>query len=281
MKYEYKNRKDESYFSHSCFASLMVEKEFINDDCYRIVWTRDGNFSMEADGINYNLERDQIFFLTPLNKIRNVSYSENVSVFSFNREFYCIKENDQEVSCIGYLFFGSSEIQIISLNSKEKKSFELLYNVFIEEFENTDHIQGEMLHVLLKRLIILSTRIARKNFKEPDMPDSKLEIIREFNVLVEKNFRSKSKVADYAEILNKSPKTLSNLFAQFNDKTPLQVIQERKILEAKRLFMFTDKTAKEIAYELGFEDAAHFSKFFKNSTGFSPSDFKKNKLGLN
>ncbi len=113
------------------------------------------------------------------------------------------------------------------------------------------------------------------------MPENKLDIIRQFNVLVEQNFRTKHKVADYAEILNKSPKTISNLFAQYNEKTPLQIIQERKILEAKRLFIFTDKTAKEVAYDLGFDDAAHFSRFFKNSTGQSPSDFRKNKVGHN
>ncbi len=155
MKLEYKNRKDGSYFALSCFASIIEKSELINDECYRVVWTRDGDFSMEADGISYELEKDQIFFLTPLNKVRFVNYSKNALVFSFNREFYCIRDNDYEVSCIGHLFFGSSTMQIISLNEKEKKSFELLYNVFLEEFENIDLIQGEMLHVLLKRLIIL------------------------------------------------------------------------------------------------------------------------------
>jgi AraC-like DNA-binding protein len=53
------------------------------------------------------------------------------------------------------------------------------------------------------------------------------------------------------------------------------VIQERLILEAKRLFHYTDKSAKEIAQELGFEDAAHFSRFFKNHMNVSPSDFRK------
>lgn len=79
----------------------------------------------------------------------------------------------------------------------------------------------------------------------------------------------------YASRLNKSPKTLSNLFALYHHQTPLQVIQDRLVLEAKRLFYYTDKSAKEIAQELGFDDAAHFSRFFKNQLQVSPSEFKK------
>ena len=54
--------------------------------------------------------------------------------------------------------------------------------------------------------------------------------------------------------------------------------QKRIITEAKRLFYYTDKSVKEIANDLGFEDVAHFSKFFKNCTNQSPSDIKKSIL---
>jgi AraC-like DNA-binding protein len=95
-----------------------------------------------------------------------------------------------------------------------------------------------------------------------------------YNFLVEQNFRRQHQVKFYAGQLNRSPKTLSNLFALYNHKSPLMIIQERIIQEAKRLLIYTDKTAKEIAYYLGFEDAGHFGKFFKKRTGQTPSEFK-------
>jgi AraC-like DNA-binding protein len=49
-------------------------------------------------------------------------------------------------------------------------------------------------------------------------------------------------------------------------------------MEAKRLLYYTDKSIKEISGDLGFEDAAHFTKFFKNQLKMSPSDFKKSAL---
>ena len=82
------------------------------------------------------------------------------------------------------------------------------------------------------------------------MKESQIDLVRKFNVLVDRNFKSKKTVGEYADLLFKSPKTLSNLFAKHNQKTPLQIIHERTVLKAKRLFMHTDKSFKEIAFDL-------------------------------
>jgi AraC-like DNA-binding protein len=95
---------------------------------------------------------------------------------------------------------------------------------------------------------------------------------------VEIHFRKERQVQFYACQMNKPPKTISNIFSLYFKKTPLQVIHERIITEAKRLFYYTDKSVKEIADELGFEDAGHFSKLFKNVTALNPSDFKEDNV---
>ncbi|WP_282051271.1 helix-turn-helix domain-containing protein [Maribacter aquivivus] len=121
----------------------------------------------------------------------------------------------------------------------------------------------------------MSTRLlkAKEGFSEVTN-DVKVDLLRGFNLLVEEYYKSEHSVSFYADKLFKSPKTLSNTFSKFNT-TPLQIIHERIILEAKRLLIYTDKTAKEIAYEIGFDDASHLSRLFKNQTQQSPSDFKK------
>ena len=82
-------------------------------------------------------------------------------------------------------------------------------------------------------------------------------------------------MADYADLMFKSPKTLSNTFKKLRNQSPLHMIQERIILEAKRQLYYTEKPIKEITYELGFSEPAQFSRLFKNTTGLSPSDFQK------
>ena len=107
------------------------------------------------------------------------------------------------------------------------------------------------------------------------MEKCKLDIVREFNFLVEMHYKTKHSVMEYAEMLNKAPKTLSNLFLQYNQTAPLQIIQERILLEAQRLLQYSDRTVKDITYELGFEDIQTFSRFFKNKKGLSPTDFRQ------
>ena len=264
MHASYINSKDNAYFALSNLVSQPSNYKSRSEDLYRIIWLQQGTTQLNVDGISYQLKENEILFLTPLHKLDGLNATDHLISLEFNREFYCIQQHDHEVSCYGYLFFGSSEVPIVQLELNEVQSFNLLLQVMLEEFENTDHIQGEMLQVLLKRFLIKSTRLARRTLENPQINQDKLDLIRQYNVLVEMHFKSKHKVAEYASILNKSPKTISNLFGEYNNKTPLQVIQDRIALEAKRMFLYTDKTSKEVAFELGFEDAAHFSRFFKN-----------------
>jgi AraC-like DNA-binding protein len=78
--------------------------------------------------------------------------------------------------------------------------------------------------------------------------------------------------------LFKSPKTISNTFAKIGTKTPLSYIQDRKMLEARRLLHYTDIQIQEIAYAIGYEDIQSFSRFFKNQEGVSPSKYRENTL---
>jgi AraC family transcriptional activator of pobA len=201
---------------------------------------------------------------------------DQVVAWQYNRDFYCIVDHDKEVSCVGFLFYGFAGRMFIHLPEQEQRKIDQLFRVFIDEFQTKDAIQKDMLQMLLKRLIIILTRLAKKQYiRDPNLPDDKLDIIRQYNLLVENHYKKQHQVQYYAIELHKSPKTLANLFALYNSKSPLAVIQERIIMEAKRLLIYTDKSAKEIAYDLGFEDTAYFSNLFKKHTARSPLDFRR------
>lgn len=93
--------------------------------------------------------------------------------------------------------------------------------------------------------------------------EKSFDIIRRYYVLVDNHYKEKKQVQDYAEMLYRSPKTLSNLFAAYGLPSPLRIIHERIEAEAKRLLLYTNKSAKEIGEILGFEDLAAFSRFFR------------------
>ncbi|WEA01014.1 helix-turn-helix domain-containing protein [Mucilaginibacter sp. SJ] len=243
-----------------------------------IAWNRGEKQTVTIDEVDYDFLPNTILPLM-INQSFRFERPEDVVAWQFNRDFYCIVDHDEEVSCVGFLFYGSSDQVFVTLDEIMQFKLQRLLDIFIEEFETADNIQIDMLRMLLKRLIIIVTRLAKAHSGPREvLADEKFGTIRKFNLLVENNYREHHTVAYYAQQLNKSPKTLSNLFALYNHKTPLQVIQERLIIEAKRLLYYTDKSAKEITYELGFEDAAYFSNFFKKHTSFSPTDFRNNKV---
>ena len=258
-----------SYFIISTIDRFKAEER---EGTFRIIWVKKGTLSLAIDAQSVEILQDQVICLAPNQQVEIISAAEGY-VFQYNRDFYCLIDHDQEISCIGLLYYGSSQIPVINLNQKSRRKFELLFEVFVDEFDTKDTIQEEMLRMLLKRLIIICTRL----FKEQspfEYKEDELDVIRHFHVLVELNYKKKQRVADYAELLNKSPKTLSNLFAKNNEQSPLRQIHERIALEAKRLLYYTDKSIKEIGWELAFEEEAHFSRFFKRLTGQSASHFR-------
>jgi len=248
----------------------------INTYCF--IWTFNESLKIQVDNIPVKIDSNSIIALTPLQSLKYTSGGADVIIYQFNREFYCIKDHDQEVGCAGLLFFGNTYIPIINLDQNELPKYKLLHEIFKDELETKDNIQAEMLRMLLSRFIIKTTRILKASEGYQKKEDVKLDLLRQYNLLVEEYFKEQHSVTFYAEQLFRSPKTLSNAFAKFN-KSPLKIIHNRIILEAKRQLMYTDKSTKAIAYDLGFEDASHLSRLFKKQTLISPSTFR-NQLQL-
>lgn len=275
MKLDYQDIKDNSRFtvtSFQCGPSLLLLKE---KDLFKIIWCTTGEQKLIVDGYDLVLKANQVLFCTPVNVVEIPKDNYGLISYVFNREFYCIQNQDAEVSCMGLLFYGASNAPIINLKEKQQNSMNAMLVLFQEEFENKDQIQGEMLRAMLKRMLITATRLIKKDENVDNMSVKQVDLIRKFNILVEQNFKQKHQVADYADLLYKSPKTLSNFFKKHDVKSPLKVINERITAEAKRLLLYSELTAEEISYELGYKESSHFSKFFKKQTGTSPLSFRK------
>ncbi|PQB05282.1 helix-turn-helix domain-containing protein [Aureitalea marina] len=272
MAYSFQEFNTEAVFRLGNEQDLLLYSSDRPVGLFTFIWTGNKSASVEVDGEPLELAPNSILSITPIQYFQFIS-GENLNVYQFNREFYCIKDHDKEVSCAGLLFFGNKRTPVVGLNQEQQRSFENLHQVFLEEIATTDNIQAEMLRLLLARFIIKTTRLFKTQDQSLTSFNTKVDLLRSFNLLVDQHFRVEHSVAFYADRLHRSPKTLSNVFGKM-DISPLKVIHERIILEAKRLLRYTERSSKEIAYELGFEDPSHLSRLFKKVTGQSPSEFR-------
>ncbi len=245
-----------------------------------LLWFDSDDNILEVDNIDYTLNKNDILCLTEFHKIK-VKQLQSAKMIKWNKYFYCIINHDSEVGCKGVLYYGATQLPIIHLNTEEAEAVADIWSILEKEMMTEDSMQEEMLQSTLKRLLVLCTRIFKKQenitVEEPQISD----IIREYHFLVETHFKELHNVADYAELLHKSPKTLSNIFNKLGSKSPLKFINERRILEARRLLANTNKTISEIGNELGFPDIQSFSRFFKRELGMAPNYYKEMTLGKN
>lgn len=275
MVYSYQEQDIGAFFALSTDYNNEYENFLHQPNLISIHWNQGGEpISLNVDGIDFQLQPHQITTTTYLQHLTLPHSLSGLVTFTFNREFYCINDHDHETSCNGIIFFGNQLPPFATIDPEEQKKFDMLYEVFLEECKTRDTIQGEMLRILLKRLIIKITRLTKDQSLHPNLPEGQRDTIRKFNVLVDIHYKEKRSVQDYADLLFKSPKTLSNLFAKYQQKSPLQVIHERIILEAKRQLIYTDKSTKAIAHELGFNDVGSLHRLFKRVVGQTPQQFK-------
>lgn len=242
---------------------------------YKFVWVQNGTLDIEVDHVVMHLKTDEIISLTPLHHVEIKKVEGEYLTFLFNSNFYCIYGHDNEVSCNGFLFHGSSNVMCLKLSPSQSLQLKSIVDIFRGECAIQDNLQEEMLRIILKRFIITCTRIAREKFEVTQEKEKSFDLVRRFYVLVDNHYKEKKQVQDYADMLHRSPKTLTNLFGSYGLPSPLRIIHERIEAEAKRLLIHTNKSAKEIGDILGFEDQATFSRFFKKMAKENIFEYRK------
>jgi len=188
MTHTFKKFSTEALFKLGNSQNLSAYSQSKQVGLYTFIWANSNPIELVIDSVPLILEPNSILALTPIQYIEYLS-GDDVVIYQFNREFYCIKDHDQEVSCAGMLFFGNTNIPIISLDEQEQPKFKTLHKVFLDELNTKDNIQAEMLRMLMARFIIKCTRLLKNQEGVVETPkSSKVDLLRSFNLLVEEHF---------------------------------------------------------------------------------------------
>jgi len=168
-------------------------------------------------------------------------------------------------------FSGDSKDQVLTIPLPAREEVKALFEKLVAEMET---LQYDMIRVVMLQLFLLIERTSTKE-KKKAIPQQKLLVLRNFQQLINKHYRTIKLPKEYAELLYITPNHLNALCQDLLGKTAGELIRERVLLEAKRMLTNADLSVTQIAYELNFQDNSYFNRFFKKYTGITPDDFRK------
>lgn len=196
-------------------------------------------------------------------------------LLQFHPDFFWNHKYQTELPCKQALFKGIDEVPLIKISEEEmKKLLHPLDNLLLE-VEGDRLGRYDMTISWTKIFMIYASRIKmEKGSLSSGMESETPHIIQKLISAVEEHFQSKHRPADYAALLNVTIKKLNRVTRQHLSKTIGNMISERLITQAKHELYLTDKPIKQIARELGFQDVAYFSRFFKARTLTTPHVYR-------
>jgi len=110
---------------------------------------------------------------------------------------------------------------------------------------------------------------------ENELKASQVSSFNNFLGILEKNFRNDAGVSFYANKMNMSERNL-NLICRNNFRMSVtEIIETRKLIEAKRMLMYSDKTVSEIGYALGYNEKSYFTRVFHARMDITPSRYRE------
>jgi AraC family transcriptional activator of pobA len=244
---------------------------------FTVIWPVKASGKHIIDFKEYPILPDHIFFVSP-GQVHQVITDPHPSgyVILFSSEF--LEKNSIRNDFISDLkiFKKSDETPPLPVTENMAATLKLFAEQMLHAFHSKNDMFLESIGAYLKLFLI------ECNGHCSLFPGSNLQsievsktLVRNFKELVEKQFAKVHQVKYYAETLNISPNYLNEVIKSALDIPAKDFIQNRLVLEAKRMVVFTQKSGKEIGFELGFDDPSHFSKFFKSNTGQSLQEFKE------
>lgn len=242
---------------------------------YIILIIENGKGTHTIDFNEYEYSNGTVFTIGK-NQVQKYTINENLKAYQilFTQDFI-IKYYDEKQVFNSQLIFNDA-IYSPKFQLTESQITEIIDIAQNLDFEYHDTLDDEYkspiirsgLHVLLMKL---------ERFKQQQVPlkmdANYTDFFRFKNLVDEKCFKTRN-VSDYCNELNINQKRLNLLTKSILNKTAKEFIDDRTVLEIKRLLSNTNSPIKEIAYKAGFDEPTNLVKYFKNITKQSPTDFR-------
>lgn len=259
------------------------------DDCmahvhsfYEILWFQEGEGRHTVDFMEYEVRPGTIFFLSP-GQIHHFDRQDGYKGVAIKMCTNMMKTEVAGATGISQMFLKYSVFHAYDSTPYyriDPQTAMMLHPLVDEmEAESMRHNEFGNADILKSLLTIFLAKTERYGSQEArqrlDTLRPSHQLFIQFRRMVEKEFCHLHTVQEYADRLNVAVRTLHKSVNECSGRTPLTLINDRIMLEARRMVRYTDMMIKEIAADLGYDDPSYFVKLFKRHTGHLPSDFRE------
>ncbi|AGH96079.1 helix-turn-helix domain-containing protein [Pseudobdellovibrio exovorus] len=238
-------------------------------DFYHILIITKGKGSHEVDFTKYPVLPHTIFILKP-GQIHSWTLDPNTTGYVVEFELPAIQNSLQQFNVLENILLTLPD-HLRYRYDDWKELLTLVESARLELHKQEEGYEALACFKVAELLFLIYRRIPktiRQRFKQDDYA-------QQFLRLVEDNFTSHHQIEFYAQKLGVTAKALSMRLSRSLNLPARTIIQNRCLLEAKRLLGYSNKSINQISYALGFEDPNYFSRFFKKATGQTPVSFRQ------
>lgn len=245
-------------------------------DFYHIFWFQKGTATHLVDFNPVQVQPNTMIFLDE-GQVHGFDKKGGFDgkVILFTDSFFCQHESDREFLRSTVLFNDWLSIPKLQVADQHEPFSALLSQMETELSKGNDAFQAEILRNLLRNFLLHAERERRNQNVTEVRKGADHDHLLQFKELVESQFLEQKKVSYYARQMHITEKRLNGATSRILGKSPKQFIDDRVVLEAKRLLAHTTKNVKEIGFELGFEEPTNFIKYFKRHYGGTPLDCRE------
>lgn len=280
IKYDFKAGLPQEFEILDIASTFEIHKKILTTThrtgFYHIIWFQQGNPTHLVDFNPIKIKPNTLLFL---NK-DTVQQFDSKTKFGgktilFTDSFFCKTETDMKFLRNSILFNDLFSVSQIQVNKQSKLFADLLQQMTDELKQIKDNSQADILQNQLHNFLLYSERERRKQNFTDIKKGVELDYIMLFKDLLETGYKSQKQVNYYAKEINITEKRLNQATTKVLGKTPKEIIDDRIMLEAKRILAHTTESIKEIGYDLGFEEPTNFIKYFKKHSKLTPTEFRE------
>jgi len=250
--------------------------QIVNTDCYRIVLFKN-NCICRINFKNYKVSKNGVLFLGPRDSFFCEEQELEIVVCVFNKKVFAQDYCKTENLINGLLFNNLFQNFILEVPIKKFQKFRTKIIKIIKSIKISDYSTAE---TLFKEIILIGLTLKHKLTVDKNQSLNYYKIAYEYLSLIHQHFRMEHNVFIYAQILRVQPKFLTKVFFDLKVENPKHFLNERILLAAKNLLIYTSDTATSISYDIGFNEPAYFNRFFKKNTGLTTKQFRRKEISI-